>query len=54
MAIVLATSDLKRTHELYIELTLPGGLDDDQNSEIIDQLLGSFQASFDSTKASRG
>jgi hypothetical protein len=54
MSIVVAVSDLKGTHELYIELTLPGGLDSDENSEIIDQLLGSFQASFDTTKARWG
>ena len=54
LAVVLAAHDADLTHELYLELTLPGGLDDDGNREIIDQLLNSFQASFDSTKASRG
>jgi hypothetical protein len=54
MSFVLAASDSERTHELYLELTLPGGLDDEANTEILDQLLNSFQASFDSSKASRG
>lgn len=54
MAVVLAASDSDGTHELYLELTLPGALNDDDNAAIIEQLLNSFQASFDSSKASRG